>query len=145
LSHTTYTFSIILAVFLIGIGLGSGVGSLLARRTLNARRALGLAQLALVLAIAWASWNITSALPYWPVNPRLAATPWNQFQIDFVRCLWAILPAACLWGASFPLALAAVASKGSDGGVVVGRVYAANTMGAIIGALGTSLVLIVTV
>ena len=145
LSHTTYTFSIILAVFLIGIGLGSGVGSLLARRTLNARRALGLAQLALVAAIAWASWNITSALPYWPVNPRLAATPWNQFQIDFVRCLWAILPAACLWGASFPLALAAVASKGSDGGVVVGRVYAANTMGAIIGALGTSLVLIVTV
>ncbi|HJX63967.1 MAG TPA: fused MFS/spermidine synthase [Polyangia bacterium] len=145
LSHTTYTFSIILAVFLIGIGLGSGVGSFVARRTPDARRALGLAQLALVVVIAWASWNITSALPYWPVNPRLAATPWNQFQIDLVRCLWAILPAACLWGASFPLALAAVASKGSDGGVVVGRVYAANTVGAIVGALGTSLVLIVTV
>jgi spermidine synthase len=145
LSHTTYTFSIILAVFLVGIGLGSGVGSFVARRTPDARRALGLAQLALVVAIAWASWNITSALPYWPVNPRLAATPWNQFQIDFVRCLWAILPAACLWGASFPLALAAVASKGSDGGIVVGRVYAANTVGAIVGALGTSLVLIVTV
>ena len=145
LSHTTYTFSIILAVFLIGIGLGSGVGSSLARRTPDPRRALGLAQLALVVAIAWASWNITSLLPYWPVNPRLAATPWSQFQIDLVRCLWAILPAACLWGASFPLALAAVASRGSDGGVVVGRVYAANTVGAIVGALGTSLVLIATV
>jgi spermidine synthase len=145
LSHTTYTFSIILAVFLIGIGLGSGVGSSLARRTPDARRALGLAQLALVVAIAWASWNITSLLPYWPVNPRLAATPWSQFQIDLVRCLWAILPAACLWGASFPLALAAVASKGSDGGAVVGRVYAANTVGAIIGALGTSLVVIASV
>jgi spermidine synthase len=145
LSHTTYTFSIILAVFLIGIGLGSGVGSFMARRTSNPRRALGFAQLALVAAIAWASWNITSALPYWPVNPRLALNPWNQFQIDFVRCLWAILPAACLWGASFPLALAAVASRGADGGVVVGRIYAANTVGAIVGALGTSLVLIVTV
>jgi len=145
LSHTTYTFSIILAVFLVGIGLGSGVGSLVARRTPNALRALGVAQLALVAAIFWASWNITSSLPYWPVNPRLAATPWNQFQIDFVRCLWAILPAACLWGASFPLALAAVASRGSDGGVVVGRVYAANTVGAIVGALGTSLVLIAAV
>ena len=145
LSHTTYTFSIILAVFLIGIGLGSGVGSALARRTSSPRRALGLAQLALIAAIAWASWNITSALPYWPVNPRLASSPWNQFQIDFVRCLWAILPAACLWGASFPLALAAVASRGADGGVLVGRIYAANTMGAIVGALGTSLVLIVAV
>ena len=29
-------------------------------------------------------------------------------------------PAACLWGASFPLALAAVASEGQDGGRVVG-------------------------
>jgi spermidine synthase len=145
LSHTTYTFSIILAVFLIGIGLGSGVGSLVARRTPHPRRALGLAQLGLIAAIAWTSWNITSSLPYWPVNPRLAPSPWFQFQIDFVRCLWAILPAACLWGASFPLALAAVASKGSDGAVVVGRVYAANTVGAIVGALGTSLVLIATV
>jgi spermidine synthase len=145
LSHTTYTFSIILAVFLVGIGLGSGVGSSIGRRTPHPRRALGFAQLALVAAIAWASWNITRSLPYWPVNPRLADTPWHQFQIDFVRCLWAILPAACLWGASFPLALAAVASRGSDGGVVVGRVYAANTVGAIVGALGTSLVLIAAV
>ena len=145
LSSTTYTFSIILAVFLIGIGLGSGVGSFIARRAPNPRRALGFAQLALVAAIAWTSWNITSALPYWPINPRLAGVPWAQFQIDFVRCLWAILPAACMWGASFPLALAAVARKGSDGGVVVGRLYAANTVGAIIGALGTSLVLIATV
>ena len=43
--------------------------------------------------------------------------PRNQFQIDFVRCLWAILPAACLWGASFPLALAAVACRGSRRGI----------------------------
>jgi Predicted spermidine synthase with an N-terminal membrane domain len=145
LGGTTYTFSIILAVFLIGIGLGSGVGSFVARRTHNPRRALGLAQLVLIAAIAWTSWNITRSLPYWPVNPRLASSPWFQFQIDFVRCLWAILPAACLWGASFPLALAAVASEGSDGGVVVGRVYAANTVGAIVGALGTSLVLVATI
>jgi spermidine synthase len=145
LSHTTYTFSIILAVFLIGIGLGSGAGSFVARRTTNPRRALGFAQLGLIVAIAWTSWNITSSLPYWPVNPRLASSPWFEFQIDFVRCLWAILPAACLWGASFPLALAALASRGTDGGVVVGRVYAANTVGAIVGALGTSLVLIAAI
>jgi spermidine synthase len=145
LSHTTYTFSIILAVFLIGIGLGSSVGSFVARRTANPRRALGFAQLALIVAITWTSWNIASSLPYWPVNPRLATSPWFQFQIDFVRCLWAILPAACRWGASFPLALAAVASPESDSGRVVGRIYAANTVGAIVGALGTSLVLIATI
>jgi len=142
LSGTTYTFSIILAVFLIGIGLGSGAGAAIERRTANPRRALGIAQLLLVAAIAWTSWNITTSLPFWPINPRLAPTPWVQFQIDFVRCLWAILPAACLWGASFPLALGAVAARGQDGGVVVGRVYAANTVGAIIGAVVTSLLII---
>jgi spermidine synthase len=99
----------------------------------------------LILAIAWTAWNISRSLPYWPVNPTLAAGPWYQFQIDLVRCLWAILPAACLWGASFPLALAAVASEGQDGGRTVGRVYAANTIGAIVGALATSLVLIAAV
>jgi spermidine synthase len=142
LSGSTYTFSIILAVFLIGIGLGSGLGSFFARRTPKPRRALGVAQLLLILAIGWTSWNITESMPYWPVNPLIATSPWFQFQIDFVRCLWAILPAACLWGASFPLALASVASEGQDGGRVVGRVYAANTVGAIAGALVTSLVLI---
>ena len=64
------------------------------------------------------------------------------FQIDLARCLWAVLPAACLWGASFPLALAAAASDGQDPGRLVGIVYAANTVGAIVGALLGSLVLI---
>jgi spermidine synthase len=139
---TTYTFSIILAVFLIGIGLGSGVGSYASRQIKQPRRALGFAQLLLVAAIAWTAWNVTNSLPFWPVNPELAPSPWFQFQVDFVRCLWAILPAACLWGASFPLALSAVASAGQDGGRMVGRVYAANTVGAIVGALCLSLIVI---
>jgi spermidine synthase len=47
-----------------------------------------------------------------------------------------------LWGASFPLALAAVSSHGQDPGRLVGGVYAANTIGAIAGALLFSLVLV---
>ena len=47
----------------------------------------------------------------------------------------AILPPTILWGASFPLALAAVASPGEDPGRLVGSVYAANTFGAIVGGL----------
>jgi len=142
LGGTTYTFSIILAVFLIGIGLGSSVGSYAARQLVRPRLALGLVQVALMAAIAWTAWQVTSELPYWPTNPELTSRPWFQFQIDFVRCAWAILPAACLWGASFPLALASVASPGQDAGRMVGRVYASNTVGAIVGALVASLVII---
>jgi spermidine synthase len=142
LGGTVYTFSIILAVFLTGLGLGSCVGSLLARRSTPPRILLGGCQWLLGAAIAWTSYMLADSLPYWPINPSLSSSPWLNFQLDLVRCLWALLPATCLWGASFPLALAAVAGSGGDPGRLVGGIYAANTLGAILGALAASLLVI---
>ena len=143
LGATVYTFSIILAVFLVGLGLGSSIGSVVARMTARPRLALGMCQLLLAGAVAWSACIITQSLPNWPINPQLAGTdPWPLFQLDLAGCLWAILPAPILWGASFPLALAAAATKGKDPGRLVGGIYAANTVGAIFGALLFSLVLI---
>jgi spermidine synthase len=142
LGPSVYTFSIILAVFLFGLGLGSSAGALLARRARNALVTLGWCQFLLVAAIAWAASSIDAWLPYWPVYPVLSAHPWLTFQLDLARCLWAVLPAACLWGASFPLALAAAAPRHQDSGRVVGAVYAANTLGAIVGAVTFSMILI---
>jgi spermidine synthase len=142
LGGTVYTFSLILAVFLLGLGIGSSLGAFLARRAASARGALGACQWLLTAAIAWTAAMISKSLPYWPVVPRLSPGPWYTLQLDVVRCLWAILPPACLWGASFPLALRAVAGRGGDPGRLVGGVYAANTVGAIAGALVFSLVLV---
>jgi spermidine synthase len=142
LGGTVYTFSIILAVFLAGLGIGSGIGSMLTRGTIRPRVALGVCQLLLTAAIAWTAYMLACSIPYWPINPALSRSPWFTFQIDLVRCAWAILPATILWGASFPLALAAVSSGHSDPARLVGKVYAANTLGAIFGALGASLALV---
>jgi spermidine synthase len=57
--------------------------------------------------------------------------------------MWVVLPGAILWGASFPLALASLASRGQDPARLVGSVYAANTIGAIVGSLCASLLLVV--
>src|SRR5262245_27516113 len=141
LGATVYTFSIILAVFLLGLGLGSTIGSYLVRRTVPPRISLASCQMVLAAAIAWAAYMITSSLPYWPINPAFSPSPWLTFQIDLVRCTLAILPAACLWGASFPLALAA-ASVARDTSQVVGRIYAVNTAGGIVGAVGFSMLVI---
>jgi spermidine synthase len=141
---TVYTFSLILAVFLVGLGIGSGAGAILASRVISARRALGICQWLLTAAIAWTALIISRSLPYWPVVPALSPSPWVTFQVDMVRALWAVLPPACLWGASFPLALAALAARGQDAGRLVGGVYAANTIGAIAGALIFSLLVIPT-
>jgi spermidine synthase len=142
LGATVYTFSIILAVFLGGLAAGSAIGSQIARRTANPLAALGASQLSLGAAIAWTAFIIAKSLPFWPVNPQLVLNPWFGFQLDLLRAIWAILPPTLFWGASFPLALAAAALRGKDPGRFVGRIYAANTLGAIAGALGFSLWLV---
>jgi spermidine synthase len=138
---TTYTFSLILAVFLAGIGLGSSVGAALARTLERPRVALAWVQLSLCAAMAWTSYIVTESLPYWPVNPSIVTDFWFQFQLDLTRVLFAVLPPSILWGATFPLALASVASRDEDPARLVGGVYAANTLGAIVGSLGSSLLL----
>ena len=142
---TTYTLSLILAVFLVGLGIGSTVGSELARRVGSARAALGWCQLGLCATMAWAAVMTGESLPYWPIDPSMSTDPSFTLQLDLMRAIWVMLPATLLWGASFPLALGAVASRGQDPGRVVGGVYAANTVGAIVGALATGLVLVGTV
>jgi spermidine synthase len=139
---TVYTFALILSVFLVGLGIGSTAGATIARDIASPRRALGWCQLLLCGAIAWSAYELTESLPYWPINPYIATTPWFTLQLDLVRCFWVVLPGAMLWGASFPLALAAVGRDEKDPGRLVGTVYAANTIGGIVGALLGSLLII---
>src|SRR5688572_24158350 len=142
---TTYTFSLILAVFLVGLGIGSSLGSAMARNLSNPRIALGWCQLGLCACLAWAAYQTGVSLPYWPINPSISTSLAFNFQLDLMRAIWVMLPGAILWGASFPLALAAVATRGQDSARLVGGVYAANTVGAIIGATVISLALVGTV
>src|SRR5207248_923300 len=70
---SVYAFSIILAVFLIGLGVGSGIGALLCRMAVRPRRALGWCQLLAAGAIAWTAYNLGASLPYWPINPSISS------------------------------------------------------------------------
>ena len=136
---SVYTLSLILAVFLAGLGIGSFAGAAISRTSNRPGVALGLCQLLLVATMAWAFWQISNSLPYWPINPSIETDPIFVFQLDLVRCIWVVLPAACLWGASFSFAVAAAGVSGQDPAQVVGGVSAANTAGAIVGALAAPL------
>jgi spermidine synthase len=136
---SVYSLTIILSVFLIGLGAGSWIGSQL-RSVANPRATLGVVQILASVAIWWTARSLSLSLPYWPVNPALAPDPWLNLQLDFVRACWAVLPATLFWGGSFPLALAAASPD--DEAAAFPRVYASNTIGAILGALAASLVLV---
>ena len=107
---TVYVFSIILAVFLTGLAIGSAAGSRLLRQV-NPREALGWSQLLLALGIAWTAYAIVHVLPRWNDDVLTTHNAWRMYRLDLKRCLWAILPATLFWGASFPLACAAVAKR----------------------------------
>ena len=138
---TVYAFALMLAVFLLGLGAGSGAGAALGAR-LDPRRALAACQWLLAATIAWAAYAIARSLPYWPLDVTLPIPASVALELDALRTAFAVLPAALLWGASFPLALAAVAAPATDSRRAVARVYAVNTAGAIAGALLTTFVLV---
>lgn len=140
LGATVYTFAIILAVFLGGLALGSSAGAALARATPRPRVWLAVCQLLQVAALTWAAYATMRLLPTWDVDHTAAIT--SKFRFDLLRVACAMLPSALLWGASFPLALAILATGRRDPGRLVGRACAANTLGAIGGAVLTGLVLV---
>jgi len=107
---TVFAFAIILAVFLAGLGLGSAWASSLARATGDARTAFGLCQLLLPAGIAWAAFQLAHSLPAWPINPSLGRD------------------AVATFGA-------ALDRGGDDPAKRVAAASAANTLGAIAGAV----------
>lgn len=136
LAVTVYTFSIILAVFLLGLAFGAVIGAAVGTRSRRPGFWLALSQLGLVPAIGWAYWAIANrvqARKYAVGGPGDGI--WMHFASDLVRCAEAIGPATVLWGASFPLALA-LGGRGRAGGERwVAKVYAVNTLGAILGVM----------
>jgi spermidine synthase len=137
---TIYTFAIILAVFLGGLGLGSALAAWALKRGYDSRRLLAASQLALMPALVYAAFMIAKIIPYTSTLRVVPIGTLHTFHV--IRCIESILPATVLWGMSFPLALAAASNASADRGRSSGNVYAANTLGAIVGSLATSLVLI---
>lgn len=147
LGASVYAFSVMLLAFLVGIASGGEAGGWLADRLVR-RPALGLAgtQLA-VAAMVWAATWAWPKLPtlfvglYFVVEPEPALL-WPM------KCLVAMLvmtPAAFGMGATFPLLTRVARAAATDGASLartVGVVYAANTVGALVGAFLAGFVLL---
>ena len=140
---TVYTFSLILAVFLLGLGIGSSAGLGDRPRLARIPRVLfGWCQMFAVRrhrVVRLHAHAVDAVLADQPVDhaPTCGST---SSSISSAAC-GSCCPGPILWGASFPLALASLASRGQDPARLVGGVYAANTVGAIVGSLGASLLL----
>lgn len=136
LSGSTYTFGVILALMLLGIGLGGLLYPLIARYRQPT---------ALLFAITCLLEAITMAIPF-ALGDQLAiwaAMLREQTSHSFSALVagWAVigaivvLPASLVSGWQFPLLIALLGQGRQDVGREVGLTFAANTLGAIVGSL----------
>jgi len=134
---TTYAFTTVVASFIIGLAIGSAAGARLIRRTSHRVMWLGAMLMSTAVASSIASWFASSRLPL--IVASQVSDPSAAFGGIFARQAFAIaillLPMTCALGATFSLALATASADGQAIGGVAARVYGANTLGAITGAL----------
>ncbi len=144
LGSRVYAFSLMLAVYLLGIGLGGTAVRALGSRLGHPRRLLAGAQLwaAGMLLVTLLPLSNFGGLMAWigaVLHPRLSFAGLQTVELLAVAVV--VLPVTLFFGASFPLAVAADPAQASAGRHT-GRVAAANTAGAVAGAVLTPMLLL---
>lgn len=140
---TSYAFTLIVSVFILGIALGS---RWIARRgERNPLQTLGWLQLSLVVVIA-GTVPLYQRLPFvfFQLTQLLRPdTAWSLYLfLTFVFCGALLIPPTFLMGASFPLAGRVLMQASDRVGRDVGRAYLFNTVGTIAGSLLGGLLLL---
>jgi spermidine synthase len=139
IGNSAYAFGLILAVFLCCLFVGAARAGAFRERFGESALALGLAGTALALGLT---------MPLWDQLPRLFALLGSSVVTfggrEIVRALAAFLilcVPTMLMGLTFPLLLQRVAST-REPSRWVGKLTAINTVGAVVGALGTGYLLL---
>ncbi len=139
LGGTVFSFGIILALALLGIGLGSSLHGALASRGRSPATLLGFAAICLAeaaaIALPFAIGDGIALLALF-LRPLGAAFGfWGHAAVWVVVSGLVVLPAAVASGIQFPLLIALLGRGRAGVGRQTGLVYAANTLGAIAGSL----------
>ncbi|MCF8719738.1 fused MFS/spermidine synthase [Nitrospina gracilis] len=141
IASTVYSFSIMLAVFLLGICLGSVLAVPVIAKCRDLRNVLMVLQAGIAGYVTFTLFNMEALL----------STPWNSYDLDqpfttFWRYLkdssaLMLVPTTFL-GMSLPILIKLASGDHAHVGGGTGRVYAANTVGAIFGSLVAGFVLL---
>jgi len=152
IGSSTYAFTIVLALFLIGLALGAWLVTLRSRIDAAAlRRSILLLQLLTAFSL-FLSLRVTNLVPSLLVETglRIGINSWTGLlALQVAAATLLVLVPAVLMGMIMPLVLTWAGRGSEESGRAdtatparVGQSYALNTLGAITGAIGTAFVLI---
>jgi spermidine synthase len=139
LGASIYAFSVVLAVFLAGIGAGAlALSWWLSRRPMDARPGFLLLAL-LSAAVLLATGYLFPFLPVWAAwlyhALDLQNNPGSVFHLQFIVMAALLLPPTILFGGLLPAAFRAFGGDGGAASRDVGQLYAWDVLGSIAGVL----------
>lgn len=143
IGSTTYSFTIMLATFLLGIALGA----LLCVRFIDKVKEPMIIFAALQLVIFWTGLfaiNQFNYLPYWNLvaNKQFMFNPTVSMLVRICLAASILLPLTITLGAVFPVVMKITTRHLNTVGRSVGTTYSANTVGAIFGSFLAGFVLV---
>ena len=145
LGSSVYAFSLILAIFIFGLAVGTVTTSNLLYRIRYLVRGFGVTQIIIGLSSLFII-PLFGRIPF--VNRWVYENLGQQFHImqgaNFITILGLLFIPTFFMGAQFPIVIKILATKLETVGQNVGRAYAFNTVGAIIGSFLGGFVLIPT-
>jgi spermidine synthase len=131
LGSSIHAFGVMVASFLAGIALGGGLGAWLARTRNWAVPAFAISQLACA---------VTAGIAYLVLDKFMP--PPHRLAVTASFGVFILLPLTFFIGTTFPLAVRILADSADEAPRASARVYAWNTVGAIIGSLGAGFIVI---
>ncbi|HEY0378799.1 MAG TPA: fused MFS/spermidine synthase [Pyrinomonadaceae bacterium] len=147
IGSSTYAFSIVVALFLLGLTIGAYLVGGKKQRQTDLRRSIMIVELATALTLVFSIW-LANGTPIFltGLGLSLQINSWlGLIGLQVLAAALLILIPAILMGMVMPLVLVWASTSGASGDAsvrMVGRSYAVNTLGAIAGAFGTGFILI---
>jgi len=142
LGSSTYSFTLILGAFLIGIASGSSLMSPFVKRIRRPVFWLGLTQIG-VATFATVAFFVLDNLPRWlffRFRGQVDSTAEVYIYYFFLVGIVVLIP-TIFQGMSFPLVIRSIVQDRDESGRQVGRAYAFNTAGSIVGSFAAGFVL----
>jgi spermidine synthase len=133
---STYSFTLILTTFLVGLAAGAAMMSRRIDLISDPVRVLAWVEVA-VGGLAMAGAMVVDKLPHWVHATARAhdVTTESVYFTNFLIAAVVVFPSTLALGTVMPLVVRILAPKGEDhAGSIVGRAYTVNTIGAILGS-----------
>ncbi|SVC67133.1 uncharacterized protein METZ01_LOCUS319987, partial [marine metagenome] len=146
LGSSIYAFSLILTTFILGLALGTMIFAQKVNQFKSPLRVLGILQIGIGI-------SALMTIPHFGNIPFINRWVYQNWNMDFVTIQWSVfliifsflfIP-TFLMGAQFPLVIRLVTRSFNMLGHSVGKVYASNTTGTIIGSFLAGFILIPSV